>query len=42
MKILYTIFLNLVVYSYGIADITQFSSYAAKYEVYYRELKLVK
>ena len=39
MKILYTIFLNLVVYSYGIADITNFSSYSAKYEVYYRGIE---
>ena len=39
MRILYTILLNLVIYSYGMADITQFSSYAAKYEVYYKGIE---
>ena len=39
MRILYTILLNLVIYSYGMADITKFSSYAAKYEVYYKGIE---
>ena len=39
MRILYTILLNLVIYSYGMADITQFSSYAAKYEVFYKGIE---
>ena len=39
MRILYTILLNLVIFSCSMADITKFSSYAAKYEVYYKGIE---
>ena len=39
MRIIYTILLNLVIFTHGMADITKFSSYAAKYAVYYKGIE---